>query len=124
MFACIVYNDKTHVGKLLLDHVNPGCGGYTGLAVQLQQKKDESKASNNAIVVDNVGDTPTMGGEKLRNDQQQDVLVLYASTITGGLYALQLEHGGNPEGLDSNADDDVSGSRLRCVGFVEGHAIL
>lgn len=68
-------------GKIVVDHIDPGCGGYTGLAVEL--------------------------------DSQSGGIVMYASTITGGLYALRLER----------ANDGEGGVRLRCVGLVEGNAI-
>lgn len=86
----------TTAGSLIVNHVEPECGGYTGLAIQ--------------------------------HDSSTGRPLLYASTITGGLYAFRLE--GPAEG--GPADDRWGGKlpsegeegRLRCVGFVRGSPIL
>ncbi|CBN77035.1 conserved unknown protein [Ectocarpus siliculosus] len=78
-------------GSILVDHVEPECGGYTGLAIQRDSRT---------------------GGP-----------VFYASTITGGLYALRLEEKVATAGT-SRTGLGEGGLRLRCVGFVRGNPIL
>lgn len=132
MVRLYIVPQKTYVGvgELLLDHVNPGCGGYTGLAVQQVQQKEVKRRviDNNEVVVNtNADDAPTTETENIRayQDEEDVMMMLYASTITGGLYALRLEHAGEHQALNGNSDDDAaSGLRLRCTGFVEGNAIL
>lgn len=81
---------STKSGGLVVDHVDLGCGGYTGLASQ---------------------DDPGTG-----------LPVLYASTITGGLFTLRLEATRAMAGGSGGAE--AEGWRLRCVGFVPGTAIV
>lgn len=65
----------------------------------------------NAIAVGNNGSEP-----KSSENHREGRIVLYASTITGGLYALRLEFEGG--------ELDGRGAKLRCTGFVPGKAIL
>eukprot|EP00752_Nemacystus_decipiens_P008672 g7740.t1 len=81
-------------GDVVVDHVELGCGGYTGLAVQ--------------------NDDPSSG-----------LPILYASTVTGGLYLFRLEitrSAGETGG--AGGAGGAEGLRLRCVGFVRGTTIL
>lgn len=75
-------------GEVVVDHVELGSGGFTGLAVE--------------------DDDPRTG-----------LPILYASTITGGLYAFRLEAARATGGAGR-----AEAWRLRCLGFVRGTAIL
>ncbi|CAM9841354.1 unnamed protein product [Ectocarpus fasciculatus] len=78
-------------GGVLVDYVEPDCGGYTGLAIQ--------------------------------RDSRTGGAVFYASTITGGLYALRLEEKVTTTG-PSETGLEEGGLSLRCLGFVRGNPIL
>lgn len=101
--------DET-TGNLLVDYAENDCGGYTGIAVD--EARDSSSGSSSRSSSGSSSSSP----------------LLYASTITGGLYALQLEAGiaastsmATKEG-DSRKESGVL--RLRCIGFVHGSTIV
>lgn len=86
-------------GNLLADYGENGCGGYTGIAV------DEAR------------DICSTTGSPL----------LYASTITGGLYALLLEAGiaaSTSMAMKEGDREETGVLRFRCVGFVHGSTIV
>eukprot|EP00903_Cladosiphon_okamuranus_P015395 g14219.t1 len=86
-------------GDIVVDHAEPGCGGYTSLAFQ--------------------------------HDPSTGLPVLFASTVTGGLYAFRLEATTwGTAGTGAGVGAGVAGGaeegwwRLRCVAFVPGTAIV
>lgn len=85
--------DDIFSGSILVDHVEPECGGYTGLAIQ--------------------------------RDPRTGAPIFYASTITGGLYALRLEaKAETARPSETGLGLEEGRLRLRCVGFVRGNPIL
>ncbi|CAM9598490.1 unnamed protein product, partial [Scytosiphon promiscuus] len=84
-------------GNILANHAELDCGGYTGLA--LAPHPDPSKT-------------------------ECQCHILYASTITGGVYALRLEamEGSDVGGRKRRSQEE--GVRVRCLGFVRGKPIL
>lgn len=85
---------RAHTGEIVADKAEEDCGGYTGLAVQ-STSADVSSAT------------------------EKDIL-LSASTITGGLYALHLISGGS-----SRSDgDEWRDLELQCTGLIRGDSIM
>lgn len=87
LFANMPPSRSNPTGEVVVDHVELGSGGFTGLAVE--------------------DDDPRTG-----------LPILYASTITGGLYAFRLEAARATGGAGR-----AEAWRLRCLGFVRGTAI-